>query len=137
MECSREGRTCEVADGQRSGRERSDAHVVAKAEVGDGAAGTWVALDDGELGLIEKNAHGDDTHNECCCWLAGWLLGWIEERAGKWNGEIKLQIRVGYPMQRERDRASERAENPKPKALPGPTLHTPLPFNLGLFKSYN
>lgn len=106
MECSREGRTCEVADGQRSGRERSDAHVVAKAEVGDSAAGTWVALDDGELGLIQKNAHGDDTHNECC-WLAGWLLGWIEERAGKWNGEIKLQKRVGYPMARESE--SERA----------------------------
>lgn len=82
MECSREGRTCEVADGQRSGRERSDAHVVAKAEVGDGATGTWVALDDGELGLIQKNAHGDDTHNECC-WLAGFLDGLKKEQGNE------------------------------------------------------
>lgn len=72
-------RTCEVANGQGSGRERSDAHVVAKAKVGDGAAGTGVALDDGELGLIQKNAHGDDKHNERC-WLAGFLDGLKKEQ---------------------------------------------------------
>ena len=50
--------TGEVPDGKRHAGEGSDADVVAEVEVGDGGRGRGVALDDRELGFIQKDSHG-------------------------------------------------------------------------------
>ena len=50
--------TGEVPDGKRHAGEGSNADIVSKVEVGDGRRGLGVALDDRELGFIQKDSHG-------------------------------------------------------------------------------